>query len=84
MYTLLFEAIPLTEARKNFLPLIKQVGDEHHKFIITRQGRPVAVVLSYEEYTRMTETLRLIQEVKKGLTDVEQGDIIDLENVGDE
>ena len=84
MYTYLLETIPLTQARKTFLPLIRKMGDGSFKFIVTKQGKPVAVVLSYEEYTRMVETLRLIQEVKQGLMEIEQGEVMPLENIDNE
>ena len=84
MYTYLLETIPLTQARKNLLPLIKKVGEGSIKFIVTKQGKPLAVVLSYEEYTRMVETLRLIPDVRQGLTEIEQGRVMPLEKIADE
>ena len=84
MYTYMLETIPLTQARKDLLPLIKKLADGSFKFIVTKQGKPVAVVLSYEEYTRMVETLRLIQEVKQGLGEIEQGKVMPLEDIDNE
>jgi prevent-host-death family protein len=84
MYTYILETIPLTQARQKLLPLIKKMGDGSFKFIVTKQGKPVAIVLSYEEYTRMMETLKLIQEVKQGLTEIEQGKVMLLEDIDNE
>ena len=58
--------------------------------MVTKHGKPVAVVLSYEEYSRMVETLKLIedkkltQEIKQGLMEVEQGKLIPLADIGDD
>jgi prevent-host-death family protein len=84
MYTYPIETISLTQARKEFLPLIKRVEDNLSKFVVTKQGKPVAVILSYEEYVRMVETLKLIREVKQGLTEVEQGKVMPLKSIDNE
>jgi len=86
----MLEVIPVTQARRDFLPLIEKVGDELHKFIVTKQGKPVAVVLSYEEYVRMAETLKLIedenllQETRQGLAEIEEGKFVPLTSRGDD
>lgn len=85
----MLEAISITEARKNFLPLIDRVEEGLYRFIVTKHGKPVAVVISYEEYSRMVETLRLIEdrglarEIKQGSTEAEQGNLISLTDTGD-
>jgi len=56
----MLQAISATEARYAFLPLLDKVTSGE-RYMGTRHGRPVAVVLSYEEYSRIEATLRLIQ-----------------------
>ena len=60
----MFETISVTEARKNFLPIMKALASEPNGFIVTKQGRPLAVMLSYEEYLRMEETVRVLQNYR--------------------
>lgn len=85
----MIEAISITEARKNLLPLIDRVEYQLYRFMLTKHGRPVAVVISYEEYSRMAETLRLIEdrelarEIKQGSSEAEQGNLISLTDAGD-
>ena len=85
----MLEAISITTARNNFLPLIDRVEDELYRFMVTKHGKPVAVVISHEEYYRMVETLKLIEdrelvhEIKQGSAEVEQGNLIALTNTGD-
>ncbi len=87
----MLEIIPITEVRKNFLPLIKRVGGSLFKFVIAKQGKPIAVVLSYEEYTGMVETLRMMQQgsvlkkIRQGLQELQHGDSLPVKDVlGDE
>ena len=85
----MLEAISITEARKRFLPLINQVEEDLYRFMVTKHGKSVAVILNYEEYSRMVETLRLIEdkevalEIRHGLAEAEQGDLIPLPDTGD-
>ena len=87
----MLEIIPITQVRKNFLPLIRRVGESLFKFVIAKQGKPIAVVLSYEEYTRMVETLKatgdggMAEDIMGSLKDLRRGDALQLKDVlGDE
>jgi len=87
----MLEIIPITQVRKNFLPLIRRVGEKLFKFVIAKQGKPIAVVLSYEEYTRMVETLKvtgdggMAEDIMGSLKDLRRGDALQLKDVlGDE
>lgn len=87
----MLEIIPITQVRKNFLPLIRRVGESLFKFVIAKQGKPIAVVLSYEEYTRMVETLKvtgdggMAEDIRSSLKDLRRGDALQLKDVlGDE
>ena len=83
----MLEAIPITQARKNLLPSIDRVANELYEFVVTKHGKPVAVVLSYAEYSRIVETLKIFEdkkltrEIKEGLRQAEQGELIPLKNV---
>ena len=77
----MLEAIPVTRARQNFLPIIDRVEAGAYRVSLTRHGRPVAVVLSYEDYQRMSETLKLMEHqafphrLSQGLTEVRRGEL---------
>ncbi len=80
----MLEAFSVTDTRKKLLPLIERVEDESYHFMVTKHGKPVAVVISYEDYSRMVETLRLIEdrelvhEIKQGSAEARQGNTIAL------
>ncbi len=83
----MLEAIPATEARQQLLPLLDRVEGGSYRFMVTRHGKPVAVVLGYEEYARMAETLKLLedrrfsQQLGQGLSQAQAGKLIDLNQV---
>jgi prevent-host-death family protein len=80
----MLEAFSVTDTRRDLLPLIDRVGEESFHFMVTKHGKPVAVIISYEEYSRMVETLRLIEdrelthEIKQGSAEADQGNTITL------
>jgi len=55
----MLEVISATEARHNFLPLLDNVKTKSCRYMITRHGRPSAVIISCEDYSRMEATLKL-------------------------
>lgn len=42
--------IPASQARSNFYDLLDEVSTTAKRFIITRHGRAVAIILGYKEY----------------------------------
>ncbi|MCW5878586.1 MAG: type II toxin-antitoxin system Phd/YefM family antitoxin [Anaerolineales bacterium] len=45
------KTVPLAEARRRFSALLSKLGEE--PIMLTRRGKPVAVLLSLEEYERL-------------------------------
>lgn len=80
----MLSAISATEARNTFLPLLDKLSSGE-RYMVTRHGRPVAVVLSYEEYSRIEATLRLIEnrqianDIASGFEDEREGRLTPLE-----
>ena len=60
------EEIPLADAKKRLTQLVR----EKQAFIITRRGKPAAVVLPYDAYieVRRAEALKLILEIRSRVT----------------
>ncbi|MEA1965363.1 MAG: type II toxin-antitoxin system Phd/YefM family antitoxin [Candidatus Aerophobetes bacterium] len=68
----MIEVISITEARNSFLSIIKSVKENFKRYILTKHGRPEVIILNYQEYCRMRETLDLISN-KKALDDFLSG-----------
>ena len=54
------EAIQYSEARNNLRTLIHKVCDDFSEFVISTKDKKRAILLSYEEYSAMKETLYLL------------------------
>jgi antitoxin YefM len=54
--------VPFTEARARLTELLDQVESQQEHVVITRKGRPAAVLLSADEYDALEETLEILQD----------------------
>jgi antitoxin YefM len=71
--------MPLTEVREKLSEILDTVTSTGEEWIITRHGRPVAVVLSYDEYESLIETVNILSDdetltaIREGLEDLDEG-----------
>ena len=71
--------LPLSEAKIHLSRLIADVARRDDEIIITRNGRPAAVLMSAEEYESWKETQEikrdpeLMREIQKSLRELEKG-----------
>lgn len=74
--------LPLSEAKARLPQLLRETEELGEHFVITRSGRPAAVLVSVEEYEGLLETLEILADpkllvaVQKGLEDVERGRLV--------
>jgi antitoxin YefM len=79
--------VALSEAKTHLARLLSDVERLGESFVITRSGHPAAVVLSVDEYEGLLETLEILadtktmKKVQEGLADIEQGRIIEHDEV---
>ena len=65
--------LPLSEAKSQLSGLVEQVRSLEEHVVITRNGRPAAVLVSAEEFERWKETIevrgdaQLMKEIRAGL-----------------
>jgi antitoxin YefM len=71
--------IPVSEARQNLPELVTRMRKLLERVIITRNGKPEAVMMGIEEYESWVETLELmsspgaVRGVREGLADLKAG-----------
>lgn len=58
------ETVPFTDAKAHLSQLVDKVLREHERFVLTRNGRPVAVLLSPDELESLEETVEILQDRK--------------------
>ncbi len=55
-------AASLTEARDRLSEIVESAATSGEAFTITKHGRPMAVILSYDEYESLIETLNILSD----------------------
>jgi len=51
----------VSEARRKFLELVRESLEVFDRFVFTKKGEPVAVMLNYEDYQGLLETLEILE-----------------------
>jgi prevent-host-death family protein len=73
------KTVPLAEVKANLSQLIDQVVKRDEQVLITRNGRPAAVLVSADEYDSLCETVairsdrELMAEIRRGLRGLKRG-----------
>lgn len=59
-------SVSIAEGKKNFAKIIRASEEKKQKIIVSRRGKPVAVILPYDEHmkNRKREALTKIEEVR--------------------
>ncbi len=76
---------PLTDVRDNLSEIIEGVSSAGGEWVVTKRGRPVAVILGYDEYESLIETINILSDdetsdaIAEGLSDLDGA----VEGVGD-
>jgi antitoxin YefM len=81
------KTIPFTEARAKLSELLDEVETRHEHVVITRNGRPAAVLVPAEEQEILEETLEILQDeellqaLRESEDDVRDGRLTPLQEV---
>lgn len=77
------EILPLAEVKARFSEVIDRVATTHDRVVVTRNGRPAAVVVSPDELDALEETLSILSDpdararVEEARHAVAEGDVVD-------
>ncbi len=78
------KTVPFTEARARLSELLDELESRHEHVVITRNGRPVAVLVSADEQQVLEESLEILQDeellgaLRESEEDVRSGRLISL------
>jgi prevent-host-death family protein len=73
------EHMPLADVKNRLSEVVERLEREHGRVVITKHGRPAAVVMSIEELEGLEETLDilsnpgLMRRIKKAEAEIEAG-----------
>ena len=75
-------AVPLSQAKTHLAKLLAEVEELGEEVVVTRSGRPVAVLLSLTEYEGLLETLEILsdrdfsKQIELGLKEAASGELL--------
>jgi len=61
-FMVMSDILPLAEVKAKFSEVIDRVEEHNEQITVTRKGKPVAVILSYDEFVSLEETLDLLSD----------------------
>lgn len=79
--------VSLTQLRPKLPQILDRVSKYFDRYVITRHGKPEAVVLAEEDYESLLETLeilsdkKLMRELKKAQAEIKAGKTIPFEKI---
>lgn len=56
------ETLPLAQVKSKFSEMVDRVEHTHDRIVVTRNGRPAAVMISPEELASIEDTLDLLSD----------------------
>jgi len=71
--------LPLAEIKKRLSEIVDGVEHRHDRVVLTRNGRPAAVILSPEDLEALEETLDILSDpksvraIRKAEAEIDQG-----------
>jgi antitoxin YefM len=74
--------LPLAEIKARLSEIVDRIEHEHERIVLTRHGRPAAVIMSPEELAALEDTLELLSdpssmaEIEAARADVARGKTI--------
>jgi antitoxin YefM len=84
---LVMEAFSLSYVKAHLSEITDRVEGEHERVVVTRKGRPAAVLVSPEDLASLEETLAVLSDpdlmgrIGEGKAAVESGDTLGLEEL---
>lgn len=81
------ETLPLAHVKARFSEIIDRVSSQDERVIVTRNGRPAAVLLSIEDLEGLEETLQVLSDadllagIREGQEAARAGDVTSLEDL---
>jgi antitoxin YefM len=56
------ETLPLAQVKSRFSEMVDRVEYTHDRIVVTRNGRPAAVIISPDELASLEDTLELLSD----------------------
>lgn len=79
--------LPLAEIKKRLSEIVDRVETYHERVVLTRNGRPAAVIVSPDDLEGMEETLDILSEpgalegIRRAEDEIERGEYLSAEEL---
>jgi antitoxin YefM len=87
-YTLgMAKIVPVREFRTRLSELLSDVADRRDHVLVTRNGKPAAVLVPFDEYEALEETAEILSDpdaiaaIEAGLAELERDETVALEDL---
>lgn len=81
------KSVPVREFRRNLSQLLDEVAGRRDHMLITRNGRPTAALVPFDEYEALEETAEILSDpdaiaaLEAGLAELARGETVALEDL---
>lgn len=81
------KTVPVRELRAGLARLLDEVADRRQHVVVTRHGRPAAVLIPIDEYEALEETAEVLSDgdaltsIDAGLEEIEGGETVTLDEL---
>jgi antitoxin YefM len=82
-------SLPLAEVKKRLSEMVHRVERHHERIVVTKRGRPAAVLLSPDDLESMEETLDVLstpgarEEIQKAQREIDTGESVGVAELRD-
>ncbi|WNG15699.1 type II toxin-antitoxin system Phd/YefM family antitoxin [Cystobacter fuscus] len=76
------DILPIADFKARASEVVRRLKEHRRPVVITQSGKPAAVLLSPEEFDRLTHRARFLDAVGEGLADAEAGRTVSDEALG--
>lgn len=81
------DTFPLATVKAQLSAFVDRVEGEHDRVVLTRNGRPAAVLISPDDLASLEETLAILSDpalmaqVREGRAAIDSGDVLSLDEL---
>ena len=76
------DILPIADFKARASEVVRRLREHRRPVVITQSGKPAAVLLSPEEFDRLTYRARFLEAMGEGLADAEAGRVVSNEALG--
>jgi len=84
------QILPITRVKRDLLALVKKIQEEDETIALTRNGEPVGVMMGFNRYEALLETIeilgdkKILKALEKSKKDYDSGKVFDDDEVWEE